>query len=258
MPNRSRERDPFPVVGLAIRTALDRANDARITQREHRVLNAVIALVSSYSWLTDRVWVEEISDHARVDYRNTRRAIQRLRALGIIVYASTPGRGHKPLIGLPNGETRATSDPVFPHQNGDGTGPGSGLENRAADEPETGLVTTVKQGQRQPHSRVETPRSTREEDTYRALCVATRSDCVVRRTELEASFREITRMWHEEAGDPALLAAEIHSRVERLSERWRDRYPVTPKALAKHWSTAGPQPVDERARSVMETLGLSF
>jgi MarR-like DNA-binding transcriptional regulator SgrR of sgrS sRNA len=103
-------RDKYRVVGQATRQALDRANAEKLSAGEHRVVHAVIALVSSYSRLTDYFYVYKVAESAHLSERHTRDCLKRLAGLQIIVWE--PRRGHKvkSLLGLPAAAEKAEVD----------------------------------------------------------------------------------------------------------------------------------------------------
>ena len=105
---RAPNRDPFPVVGMAVREALRKASS--VAPFERAVLCAVIALVSTYSRLEDRLYVAQVArfvygterdDLTRWQIQHTSQALRRLRDLGIVAYVAARGRGSRSLIGLP-------------------------------------------------------------------------------------------------------------------------------------------------------------
>jgi hypothetical protein len=107
-----RNRDPYAEVGRAMRHAVDKAVAHGIGKGEWRVLAAVLAEVSSYSRLTDRVFVKAIRDRAGLSDRYTRSCLQKLGELDIlIVDLRQGGSGPRPRssVGLPQA---APSEPV--------------------------------------------------------------------------------------------------------------------------------------------------
>lgn len=117
-----RPRDSHLDCLMAIRQALKRAIAYRITRRQHRVLEAIIVLVTSYSRLVDDVMTAQIAQAAGlVDadgragesaVRHVRDELSALAGLGIIVYEpSTKGRGIASRVGLPKAIRGSDSGP---------------------------------------------------------------------------------------------------------------------------------------------------
>lgn len=90
----SMTRDPYADVGAAIRQAHERAAATAqgLTGRDWRVLSAIVALVSSYSRLVDRLTAAQVAEAAGCDARDARKSLARLRDLGIIVREESRGR----------------------------------------------------------------------------------------------------------------------------------------------------------------------
>jgi hypothetical protein len=100
------DRSKYVEVGAAIRQAAARAAEKGITPRECRALLAVVALVSSYSRLTDRVPVRRcsqpsIAEMAALPDKQAGAVLKSLADKGIVVYAPSRGRGRVSLVGLP-------------------------------------------------------------------------------------------------------------------------------------------------------------
>jgi hypothetical protein len=105
-------RDSYVEVGAAIRQAAKRAVDARCNLTQHRVLAAVIALVASYSRLTDRVSLRQLAEFAGMGGKRPElevaRALAALADAGAVVYE--PGIGKTPSrVGLPFPEEGAAT-----------------------------------------------------------------------------------------------------------------------------------------------------
>lgn len=107
-------RDSYAAVGVAIRQAVARANGERLTGGEQRVLLAVLALVSSYSRLRDRVYVFQVADLAGgLTERHTRTCLEKLGRLGIIYWEPRRGHSVQSVLGLPaDGESGSHAVPV--------------------------------------------------------------------------------------------------------------------------------------------------
>lgn len=84
-----------------MRQAADRANGAKLTNGERRVFASVLALVASWSRLTDWIYVGEVAEHARLSERHTRDCLRRLAELEIITWEPRRGRGVRSRLGLP-------------------------------------------------------------------------------------------------------------------------------------------------------------
>jgi hypothetical protein len=89
-----KEREPrtrFGLVGKAVRQAVTRASGAKLSDGDRRTFEAVIALVSTYSRLSDRVYVADVSAISGLSERQTRDCLAKLARLDIIVWQ--PRRG---------------------------------------------------------------------------------------------------------------------------------------------------------------------
>jgi hypothetical protein len=105
-----RNRDPYAEVGRAMRDAIDKATEHDLADGDWRVLVAVLAEVSSYSRLEDRVFVEAIASRAGLTPRWTRDRLAHLAELGILVVdLRKGGSGSRPrsTVGLPQPEPLA-------------------------------------------------------------------------------------------------------------------------------------------------------
>lgn len=110
---RKTERDAFADVGRAMRQSVGRAASADLSNGARRTHAAVFALVSSYSRLTDRVYVYEIAHAACLSERQTRTCLDQLAELGIIVWRPGRGRSVQSVLGLPPApETGSSGLPV--------------------------------------------------------------------------------------------------------------------------------------------------
>lgn len=107
-------RDSYATVGAALRQAIDRANRAGLSGGEQRVLLAVVALVSSYSRLRDRVYVFQIAAATGgLSERHTRTCLEKLARQGIIYWEPRRGHGVQSIVGLPPlGESGSHAVPV--------------------------------------------------------------------------------------------------------------------------------------------------
>jgi hypothetical protein len=95
-------RDAYVDVGRAIRQAIARAAVATdLSRAHHRTLEAVIAVVSSYSRLTDDVFVDQLAELAHLHPETVKTSLRGLRDLGVVVYRGGQGRGRPSLVGLP-------------------------------------------------------------------------------------------------------------------------------------------------------------
>src|SRR4051794_9104595 len=90
-------RDQYTDVGRAFRASIASALE-HVRHRETRVLLAVYWLTASYSRLTDRVYLAQIADVARIPgdnegngYRHTRRALSALHQAGVVFWQGTRG-----------------------------------------------------------------------------------------------------------------------------------------------------------------------
>ena len=107
-------RDSYEDVGRALRSALERAAEAELPRAAHRTLEAVVALVASYSRLEDNVTVEKIAEVAQLHPKTVEAHLRQLRDLGIVVYAGGRGRGKSSRVGLPAAaEKGAPRDSLF-------------------------------------------------------------------------------------------------------------------------------------------------
>src|SRR5207249_1870391 len=78
-----------------------RANAAKLSNGERRVVTTVISLIASWSRLSDWVYVQDVADLARLSERHTRRCLERLDALGIIIWQPRRGQSTKSRLGIP-------------------------------------------------------------------------------------------------------------------------------------------------------------
>lgn len=107
-------RVAYEVAGRALRQAMNRAIEARLTLAEHRVLLAVLALTGTYSKLADETYVSVIADIAEVSERHCRRVMDRLADLGIIGWDPRRGQSVRSRVWLPQeGESGHRGSPVF-------------------------------------------------------------------------------------------------------------------------------------------------
>lgn len=98
-------RVTYKVAGEAQRQAHARAIEADLTQRELRVLNAVIDFTTSFSKLSDDVYVEAIQEAAGLrgkgQYSRTCAILRKLDRLGIISYEGSTMRKEPSTVSLP-------------------------------------------------------------------------------------------------------------------------------------------------------------
>src|SRR5438128_2549671 len=116
------ERAPYAVVGAAQRAAITKATKTtpKLRMRDMWVLNAIFAMVTSYSRLSDRVTQEQLAGAAGIggspatQRTEVKRALARLRDAGIIEYEAARGRGRASVVGLPPacGDVAAGSAPT--------------------------------------------------------------------------------------------------------------------------------------------------
>lgn len=102
-------RESYTDVGRAMRVAIDRAAEAEVPRACHVTLEAVFALVASYSRLEDDISIEQLARAARLHPKTVERALHRLRDLGIVDYVGGRGRSNVSRIGLPPVEEKGTS-----------------------------------------------------------------------------------------------------------------------------------------------------
>lgn len=104
-----------PIAQLAMREAIDRALDAKLTATELRVFLALVSLVTLFDRTVDTVANRQIVDTTGLDPRHVRRALLSLNRKGVII--RTPGSG-------------ATASRVeFPLREGAGVAPPEGAED---------------------------------------------------------------------------------------------------------------------------------
>lgn len=96
-----RSRDAFEDVGRAIRLALERAAAARLPRSSHLTLEAIVAVVGSYSRLEDNVSVDQLARFSGLHPKTVEKALRQLRDLGIATYRGGRGRGNVSTIGFP-------------------------------------------------------------------------------------------------------------------------------------------------------------
>lgn len=130
-------REPFPVVGEAMRKSIELAVASNITKADWKVLAAIHYAVTSWSRLEDRASLAQIADIAGIDPSSARKSVRRLNALGVIVRRSTPGRSVGS-IGLPH-PTGVDVTPVN-SSNRVSCEPGSDGSNRGENRDSTGVV----------------------------------------------------------------------------------------------------------------------
>lgn len=94
------KRDPYAVVGEAMRFAQMRAAAAKLSSGEWRVFNAVLWFTASWSKLTDRVTVDEIARRAGISHRHTTRCLAKLAEDEVVFYQPSRGRGRLGIVGL--------------------------------------------------------------------------------------------------------------------------------------------------------------
>lgn len=94
-----RKRVPYAVAAGFARAALRRAATMRLSTKDHRVLEAVIAQTALYSRLWDRCYLAELAAHAHgVEWaepwmlEKTRKSLVRLREAGLIFVVPPRGR----------------------------------------------------------------------------------------------------------------------------------------------------------------------
>jgi len=96
------ERVSYRDAGAAQRAATARANQLadRPTAADRCVLDAVFALTTTYSKLTEFVYVEQVAELAGVHRVTAGESIRKLAAAGVIVWVPGRGRRSKSLIGV--------------------------------------------------------------------------------------------------------------------------------------------------------------
>lgn len=95
-------RATYADVGRALRQSARIVNEARCTQKQHRLWNAIVIHVASWSRLDDKVALGTLADTALLDRRDAQRAAGQLRDLGAIVYEpGVGGYGRRARVGLP-------------------------------------------------------------------------------------------------------------------------------------------------------------
>lgn len=117
-----RERDGLVTVARATRDVLNRAacSEEPLRPREWRVLAAVIQLTSTWTKLTDSVYVAIVAAAAGFDpdSKDDRKVVgQELRSLserGLIMYRPARGRGSRSMVGIPVpvADVIVTADPA--------------------------------------------------------------------------------------------------------------------------------------------------
>ena len=249
-----RPRDSYALAGAAMRQAIQRANTTQLTNAQHKVFGAVIALTASYSRLSDNVFVDDIRRVAKVSDKTARTALSRLAAEGIIVWKPQRGHGMASTLSLPAavGESGSNEQPDS------STRIESGLANEtgknADDQPEEIDQETGSPGLPIPEDREEprrrakaiTPpargKSEQPDDersgswtaAYRSLAEVTMSHPKQDAGRLVTALKSIFARWRDEGGDEADLAAEIHRRANMYRSGWPELV-LTPNALANHW-----------------------
>jgi hypothetical protein len=94
---RPKRRDPFAEVGAATRQAIETAMPD-LTLPEARVLLVIVARLTSWSLLADRIAMRQIAEATGMDDRAVRRAVSSLAARGVIgraVGGSAPAEGRR-------------------------------------------------------------------------------------------------------------------------------------------------------------------
>jgi DNA-binding transcriptional ArsR family regulator len=126
-----------------MRLALDKACAASppLAPVDWRTLAAVLALLPSYSKLSDEAYVEQIAAIGAVSYRSARRSLKKLEQLGILVYESRRGGNRPPRITMP---ADVETGPPLASQEEDGEG------DRPDAAAQTGpLLATYREGTRE-------------------------------------------------------------------------------------------------------------
>jgi hypothetical protein len=154
-----RNRDRMAVVGPASRLAIERAlMDDGFTLREARLLLSGLCKTTTYSRLSDHVYLAELVDLARVERRQARRALASLGARGSLFWKGGSGR-RRSWLGLPG------ADPQLPliavaSSKGDATIPLSGTSKGDATIPrEEDATIPLRGGHHDPPVQVVLPES---------------------------------------------------------------------------------------------------
>lgn len=97
------DRDEYAEVGRAIRQAVQRAVEHRVTACDTSTLLGVIAVVSSYSRLQTHASAREITSWTHFHYRSVLSSLGRLAALQppVIIWRPARGQRHRSVAGLP-------------------------------------------------------------------------------------------------------------------------------------------------------------
>lgn len=189
MPSR-RGRDKHVEVGTATRQAIERASGARLSEGEHRTLEAALALTAGYGRLWDDVYVAEVrqltgaTEETRLHEVTVRNHLSSLAARGIVEWTprrgtDAKGKGIRSRLGLPrDDQTERPGDSVS--SVGQTEPPGDSVSSRG--QTESRLGDRVEQT---PHGR-EDPELQVFSETSRAREAASTDDAA-----------EIDRLWAE-------------------------------------------------------------
>ncbi|MHB8643891.1 MAG: hypothetical protein ACYDA3_13505 [Gaiellaceae bacterium] len=226
----------------------------------------MIAVVSSWSRLEDRVYVADVAQVAQLSDRQSRRCLERLATLGIIVWKPRRGKigngpGHRSLLGLPpEGQTgqlvRPLSTRVEPAPNGTTSSSQSGQiqaakpdapdvrRPRRSPEKKPQEETTSAVRADRAHAAAEHEQDEQDEQDRRSWRAAFAALAAATNANLDdghecgrvaIATRQILFQERERNGSEEGVPDEIRRRVEHF----RCIFPtadMTPTALAKWWA----------------------
>jgi len=247
-------RDAMSAVGPAMRQAIARASAAELSDGEHRTLNAVFALVTTYSRLTDWVYVADVMKATRLSERQARRNLNSLAGeRRIIVWEPRRGHGTRSLLGLPaEGKSGHLGRPLSVVDGKQDT-QGVRFQPPQRNKPvisaqQTGHISESKAVTLDDRRPVRNHSKKPQIEIFKpSAALGERGECWTAsyRTLIEVSdhskpgqnakaLRTIFGYWREAERDERELPAEIR----RLAALYRLRMPgaiLTPTALAKWW-----------------------
>jgi hypothetical protein len=219
-----RSRQPYAEVGKRSRAAIDRAQAADLSRCEHKVLLAIVSLLTTWSKTEDEIALSQLAKLAHVHPRTVRRALQHLNALGIVLYTpggSAPsGTRRRSLVGLPPGTAicpQSDGDTGDAHDClGDSGAPRSGEALNRGHSPVTRPET---------RTRPPTEKDSEETSEHEVVEVQSRTGC-----ELASAREALREANRRKVGHPVAYAAtivlrkaQVHAESKATDVRRRER-----------------------------------